>query len=315
MPARVMTNADFEKSLDTSDEWIRTRTGIRERRIASNGENTLTLAVAASRAALANAGLVPTDIDLIIVATSTPYVPIPATACYVQERLGCGPTGAFDIQAACSGFVYAFVNGVLLLGSGRYQNVLVIGAETMSSVTDYQDRSMCVLLGDGAAAAVLSRADNDISGMYDYALGADGRGAPMLWLPAGGSLEPASLKTVNERLHYLKMNGREVYKFAVTRMREVISETLERTGLRVEDLALIVPHQSNLRILESVAEKLGIPMSKVAVNIDRYGNTSAASVPLALEEAYRAGRVRRGDWVLLAGFGAGYTWASALIRL
>ncbi len=314
LPDRVMTNADFEKTLDTSDEWIRTRTGIRERRIAGDGENTLTLALSASQRALDDAGLAPADLDLIIVATSTPFVPIPATACYLQNKLGCGHTGAFDVQAACSGFVYALVTGAYLLSSGQYHHVLVLGAETMSSVTDFEDRSLCVLLGDGASAAILSQADNDVSGMYDHCLGSDGGGAPMLWVPAGGSMEPASTKTVNERLHYLKMNGREVYKFAVVKMREVIEETAARARISIDDLTLIVPHQSNLRIIESVSEKLGIPMRKMAVNIEKYGNTSAASVPLALEEACRAGRVSRGDWILLAGFGAGYTWASALLR-
>lgn len=315
LPDRVMTNADFEKMMDTTDEWIRTRSGICERRIAGEGENTLTLAAGAARKALANAKLTAADLDLIVVATSTPYVPIPATACYLQKELGCRSIGAFDVSAACSGFVYGLVSAAGIMNAGGLRHALVVGAETMSSITDFEDRGICVLLGDGAGAVVLSQADNEQSGVYDHILGCDGSGAPMLWMPAGGSLERPSIRTVNEKLHYLKMNGREVYKFAVVKMQEVVAETLARAGLTVDDLALIVPHQSNLRIIESVSNRLGIPMSKMAVNIDRCGNTSAASIPLALDDAFRAGRVKKGDWILLAGFGAGYTWASALLRL
>jgi 3-oxoacyl-[acyl-carrier-protein] synthase III len=315
LPERVMTNADFEQLVDTSDEWIRTRTGIRERRIADEDQDTLTLSVDASRKALADAGLSAEDIDLIVVATSTPVVPMPATACFLQHELGCRHVGAFDLQAACSGFVYAFVNAAHMMLSGRYRHVLVVGAETMSRVTDFDDRGTCILLGDGAGAMILSPPDNPVSGLYDYCLHADGSGAPMIWVPAGGSREPASQRTVNERLHYLKMKGREVYRFAVTRMQEVITDTMERAGITVEDIGLIVPHQSNLRIIESAAEKLGLAPEKLAINIERYGNTSAASIPLALEEARRAGRIKDGDWVMLAGFGAGLTWGSALLRV
>lgn len=315
LPERVMTNADFEKSLDTSDEWIRTRTGISERHLVSEGENTLTMALDASRRALDDAKLAPDDIDLIIVATSTPYVTLPATACYLQKELGCRQIGAFDVAAACSGFVYGLNSAAGLMAAAGYKHALIVGAETMSSINDFDDRTICVLLGDGAGAVVLSQADNDTSGLYDFCLGSNGEGATQLWVPGGGSMAPASTKTVNEKLHYLKMNGREVYKFAVVRMQQVVAETMERAGLTPDDLALIVPHQSNLRIIESVSTKLGIPMSKMAVNIDRCGNTSAASIPLALDEAYRAGRIKKGDWILLAGFGAGYTWASALIRM
>jgi 3-oxoacyl-[acyl-carrier-protein] synthase-3 len=315
VPERVMTNADFEKTLDTSDEWIRTRTGIQERRIAADGENTLTLAVQASREALANAGLSAGDLDLIVVATCTPALPLPATACLLQHELGCGQIPAFDLQAACSGFVYALVTAACLLEPGRYRNVLVVGAETMSRITDFEDRAICVLLGDGAGAVVVSPADNELSGLYDHALGADGGGAYLIWVPAGGSAEPASTKSVNERLHYMRMKGREVYKFAVTQMQEVIVSTLERSGLSAHDLALVIPHQSNLRIMESARARLELPLEKMAVNIDRYGNTSAASIPMALSEAWQSGRIKRGDWVLLAGFGAGLTWGSALLRL
>lgn len=314
LPERVMTNADFEKLVDTTDEWIRTRSGIRERHIAGEGENTLTLGAAAVRKALDNAGLTAADLDLVVVATSTPYVPLPATACYLQKELGCRNIGAFDVSAACSGFVYGLVSAAGIMGAGALRHALVVGAETMSSITDFEDRGICVLLGDGAGAVVLSQADNEQSGLYESILGSDGSGAPMLWIPAGGSLERPSARTINEKMHYLKMNGREVYKFAVVKMQEVVAETVARAGLTVDDLALIVPHQSNLRIIESVSNRLKIPMSKMAVNIDRCGNTSAASIPLALDDAFRAGRVKKGDWILLAGFGAGYTWASALLR-
>ncbi|HOA74074.1 MAG TPA: beta-ketoacyl-ACP synthase III [Phycisphaerae bacterium] len=315
LPARVVTNADFEKRLDTSDEWIRTRSGIRERRFVEPGQNTLTLAVGAARAALENAGMSAQDLDLIVVATCTPAYPLPSTACFLQAELGCRHIPAFDMSAACSGFVYGLVTAVSLQQTGHYRNVLVVGAETMSAITDFEDRSTCVLLGDGAGAAILGPADNDVSGLYDQALGADGTGAKLIWIAAGGSAEPASEKTVNERLHYMKMKGREVYKFAVTKMQEVLAAAVERAGISIHDVKLVVPHQSNLRIIESAAEKLGLPEDKVAVNIDRYGNTSAASIPLALDEAWRAGRVSRGDWVLLAGFGGGLTWGTALLRL
>lgn len=315
LPARVVTNADFEKTLDTSDEWIRTRSGIRERRFVEPGENTLTLSTTAARTALASAKMTPADLDLIVVATCTPAYPLPATACFLQAELGCRHIPAFDLSAACSGFVYGLVSGACLMHGGGYRNILVIGAETMSSITDFEDRTTCVLLGDGAGAVIITPADNDTSGLYDQALGADGGGAKLIWVAAGGSAEPTSAKSVNERLHYMKMKGREVYKFAVTKMQEVLASTLKRTGLSVDDLKLVIPHQSNLRIIESAAERLGLPESKVAVNIDRYGNTSAASIPLALEEAWRIGQVGPGDWVLLAGFGGGLTWGTALLRL
>jgi 3-oxoacyl-[acyl-carrier-protein] synthase-3 len=314
-PDRVMTNADFEKTLDTSDEWIRTRTGIRERRICGPGEDTLTLARAASQQALDDAGLTPADLDLIVVATCTPVAPLPSTACFLQHELGCRQIPAFDVAAACTGFMYALVTAVNYLAAGQYRNVLVVGAETMSAITDFQDRGTCILLGDGAGAALVSSTQNGTSGVYDICLGADGSGAQMIWVPAGGSREPATNRTVSERLHFLKMRGREVYKFAVTKMQQVIVEALERTGLEPADLAMVIPHQSNLRIIESAAEKLGLPPEKVAVNIDRFGNTSAASIPLALDEARRTGRIKGGDWIILAGFGAGLTWGSVLIRL
>ncbi|HSW46687.1 MAG TPA: beta-ketoacyl-ACP synthase III [Phycisphaerae bacterium] len=315
LPGKIMTNADFEKYLDTSDEWITTRTGIKERRICQNGENTLTLALHASQKAMAHAKVSPTDIDLIVLATSTPAYPIPATACFLQHALGCRPVPAFDLAAACSGFVYAFVSAMSMMTFGQYRHALVVGAEAMSSVTDYQDRSICVILGDGAGAVVLGPATDSVSGVYDHLLAADGSGAELIYVPAGGSAEPSSTEAVLAGKHYLKMRGREVYRFAVTKMVEVIQGAVDRAGIQLKDVALIIPHQSNARIIESAMEKLSLPMDRVAMNIDRLGNTSAASIPLALDEAISNGRVRKGDWVLMAGFGGGLTWGSVLVRL
>ncbi len=314
-PDRVVTNDDFAKILDTSDEWIRTRTGIRERRFVGENENSLTLATTAAKRAIEDAGLTPQDIDLIVFATSTPAYPLPSTGCCLQHALGCRHIPAFDMSAACAGFVYAFVTGACMMKAGGYRHALVVGSEAMSAITDFQDRGTCVILADGAGAAVLGPTDNQVSGLYEHMLGANGSGAKLIYVPAGGSAMPATVKTVEAGQHYLKMNGREVYKFAVTKMQEILIETTRRAGLTVDDLAYVVPHQSNLRIIESAAEKMGLSMDKIAVNIDRYGNTSAASIPMALEEAWRAGRVKTGDWVLMAGFGAGLTWGSALVRL
>jgi len=301
VPDAVRSNADLSETCDTTDEWIRSRTGISERRIVGPGENTLTMAVKAARAALDDAKLEPKDIDLIIVATCTPAVQLPATSCFVQHELGCRQIPAFDLAAACSGF--------------QYRNVLVIGADAMSTVTDLTDRGVCILLGDGAGAVVMSASDNDDSGVYNHTIGSDGSGAEMIWVPGGGSMTPASHDTVEGRLHYMKMRGREVFKFAVIKMREVIESSVEAAGLNMDDIALIIPHQSNQRIIESVASRLKVPAEKFAVNIDRFGNTSGASIPIALEEAWRDGRVKRGDWVILAAVGAGLTWGSLLMRL
>ncbi len=315
LPGKVMTNDDFAKYLDTSDEWIHTRTGIRERRICANGENTKTLAIEAARKALQQAQLTSADVDLLVVATCTPAHPVPATACFVQHALGCRHIPAFDVAAACSGFIYAFSAAASMMTTTRYKYALVIGSEAMSSITDFQDRGICVILGDGAGAAILGPADDSVSGIYDQFLAADGSGAELIFVPAGGSAERPTKESVEAGRHFLKMRGREVYKFAVTKMQEVIQGAVDRAGLTVDDLALIIPHQSNARIIESAAEKLGVPMSRVAMNINKYGNTSAASIPLALEEAINGQRVKKGDWVLMAGFGGGLTWGSILVRL
>jgi 3-oxoacyl-[acyl-carrier-protein] synthase-3 len=315
LPARVITNAELAQRVDTSNEWIVQRTGIRERRQIAPGEATLALATNASRAALADAHVTPADIDLIIVATVTPERPLPSTACLLQAELGCRWVPAYDIAAACSGFVYALNQGAQYLVNGLAETVLVVGAESLTTVTDPLDRQTCILFGDAGGAAVLRRAATTDCGFLALCLGADGERGKLIHIPAGGSREPASLRSVNERLHFMRMQGREVYKFAVTQMQAIIEQTCADAGVRIDDLALLIPHQSNLRIIESACERAGVPMEKVAVNIDRLGNTSSASVAVALDEARRAARIKRGDLVLLMAFGAGLTWGSTLLRL
>lgn len=316
VPDKVLDNQYFVDRLNTTDEWIRERTGILERRVVGENESTATLATAAARQALAEAKLTPGDLDMIIVATITPEYVFPSTACCVQRDLDAPPLAAIDIEAACSGFIYALVMGTFMIQGGHYRHVLAIGAETMSRATDYEDRGTCILFGDGAGAAILA-ATPDASGpaLLHNSLHADGRGAMILSIPAGGSKLPTSQMTVDERLHYVKMQGREVYKLAVKRNFEIVDAVFKETGLRPEDLALVIPHQSNLRIIESARERLGLPKDRVFVNIDRYGNTSAASVPVAFHECRQSGRIKSGDLVLLVSFGAGFTWASALLRL
>ncbi len=315
IPDVVLTNADFEKRVDTSDEWIVTRTGIRERRIVTDGQSTLTLAVEASQDALRNAGLTAQDIDLIVCATITPECPFPATACFLQESLGARKVPAFDLSAACSGFLYALDTAAHMVHQGTYRHALVVGVECMSRFTDYEDRATSILFGDGAGAVVIGRGRNGSQGIYHCLLGADGSGAATICCPAGGARLPASEQTVKERQHFLKMRGREVYKFAVSKMQEVIEGAMRSQNLGPGDLAIIIPHQSNLRIIESATERLGLPPEKVYINIDRYGNTSAASVPVALDEVMKDGKIKPGDWLLLVAFGAGLTWASILIKV
>lgn len=316
LPDKVLTNQFFIDRLDTTDEWIRDRTGILERRVVSEGESTATLATQAAKLALEDARLTPADLDMIIVATITPECFFPSTACFVQQALKAPPIPSFDLAAACSGFIYAFMNATFLLQGGYHKNILIIGAETMSRITDYEDRATCILFGDGAGAAVLSASqDPNGPGVLHYKLHAEGSGTTMLTVPAGGSRVPASIMTVNERLHYIKMQGREVYKLAVKRNFELIDETLSEAGISPEDIAIVIPHQSNLRIIESARLRLGLPTERVFTNIQRYGNTSAASIPLGLDECRRSGRIKTGDLVLLVSFGAGLTWGSSLIRI
>ena len=310
IPERVLTNADLEKMVDTSDEWIRERTGIKERRITQ--EPLSRLAFTAARDALERAGVEAGEIKIIIVTTFTGDHPLPATACILQEMLNAGTVPAFDLSAACSGFLYglAVAQGM----AERYSPMLIVSGERLSAVTDYQDRSTCVLFGDGAGAVVVDGRSEEGHELLDIIIRADGSGWKEIVIPAGGSAQPASETTVRDRLHYMRMNGREVFKNAVKRMEEVIREILERNNLRIEDVDLIVPHQANARIIKTLCERLKVPAEKTFINIDRYGNTSAASIPIALYEAEKEGRIRKGSLVVASSFGAGYTWGSALFR-
>ncbi|MBS0166609.1 MAG: ketoacyl-ACP synthase III [Nitrospira sp.] len=311
-PAKVLTNADLEQMVATSDEWIRERTGIRERRLAATGEACSDLAVQAGKRALDSAGLAATDLDMILVATCTGDYPLPATACLVQHQLGATKAAACDLSAACCGFVYALSVADAYVKSGL-RHVLVIGAEVMSAITDWTDRNTCVLFGDGAGAVVVSASDGD-HGILSTHLRSDGTLCELIMVPGGGSRTPLSEKVVEERLQYIKMKGNETFKVAVRTLEEIARTTLSVHNLRVEDVDLYVPHQANIRILKAVIERLDFPIEKVLLNVDRYGNTSAASIPIALDEAVREGRVQAGSLVMLGAFGAGLTWASAVIR-
>jgi 3-oxoacyl-[acyl-carrier-protein] synthase-3 len=314
-PTRIVTNEELSKTVDTTDEWIRTRSGIRERRIAAADETTSDMAVHAARAALADAKVTAADIDLLIIATATPDAPLPSTACYVQHKLGIPDHATcFDISAACSGFLYALEIAFGQLLTGRYTRALIVGAEKLSSVTDWTDRTTCVLFGDAAGAAVLHKVEQTGIGILGSDLGADGEFADNLYISAGGSRRPADAKSVEERAHCIRMNGREVFKSAVRVMETVAREMLEQHHLTPDQINLVIPHQANIRIIESLAGSLKIPMERVYVNLDRFGNTSSASIPLALDEARRAGRIKPGDLTLLVAFGAGLTYGSTLIR-
>ncbi|OLE38808.1 MAG: 3-oxoacyl-ACP synthase [Candidatus Rokubacteria bacterium 13_1_20CM_2_70_7] len=312
-PKRILTNADLEKMVETSDEWIVQRSGIRERRIADDTEASSDLAVKAAQQALERANLVPEDIDFIVVGTTTPDMFFPTTANMVQHRLGCRQAGSVDVLAACAGSVYSLAVGSQFIQTGKYRRVLCIGAETLSKITDFTDRGTCVLLADAAGAAVLEASD-DGSGLLDVDLYSDGRYWELLYMPGGGSRHPATPETVAARMHYAKMKGAEVFKVAVRMFGECATKILERHGLTARDIDLFIPHQANLRIIEAAVKRVGLPMDKVFVNIDRYGNTGAASVYVALEEAVSAGRLKRGDLLLLAAFGGGFAWGAALVR-
>ncbi len=315
VPAQVVTNAELSKTVDTSDEWIRTRSGIRERHIAPPEQATSDLAVEAANAAMEDAGIGPQDVDLIIVATMSPDMAFPSTACLVQNKIGAGHVAAFDITAACSGFLYALETGTRMMQSGNYRHALIIGAEKMSSLMDWEDRGTCVLFGDGAGAVVLGTSDQPGVGVIDSILRADGERPTLLYMPAGGSARPASAETVANREHFLKMNGKEIFKVAVRDMGKVALDLLEKVGLSPDEVACFIPHQANIRIIESMVARMGVPMDKFLVNIDQFGNTSAASIPLALEQARRTGKVKAGDYVLMAAFGAGLTWGASLVKL
>ena len=314
VPERVLTNAELAVRVDTSDEWIVSRTGIRERRIAAEGECTSHMATNAARKALEQAGLDAADIELIIVATITPDTPTPATACYVQQALGANRAVAFDISAACSGFVYAMKISKRLISDGAFKNALIIGAEKLSAVTNWEDRTTCVLFGDGAGAAVLRQASPDEGSILATEMGTDGTLTHLLNIPGGGSACPITAANVNDHLFTLTMMGKEVFKHAVTRMKEAAEKVIERAGLQPEDIACVIPHQANLRIIDAIADRLAVPNERVFVNLDKYGNTSAAAVAIALDEAARGGSFKRGEHIVLVVFGAGLTWAAAAIR-
>ncbi|MDD3987991.1 MAG: ketoacyl-ACP synthase III [Candidatus Omnitrophica bacterium] len=312
LPDKVLTNHDLEKLVDTTDEWIITRTGIKERRIASDNEAVSDLAIKAAREALEDAKLAPQDLDLIILATVTGDMPFPSTASIVQNALSAKHAAALDISAACAGFVYALSIAQQFIGSGTYKNALVIGAEKLSAVTDWKDRNTCVLLGDGAGACVVSEVKE--GGILSTYLGCDGSNMELLNMPAGGSRMPASHETVDSRMHYLKMRGNELFKIAVKSMTMAAEKVLEQAGLTFRDVDLIVPHQANSRIILAVAKKLGIPEDKIYLNIEKYGNMSSASTVTALVEAVKEGRVKKGDIVLLDAFGAGLVWGACIIK-
>lgn len=313
VPQRVLKNGELSELVDTSDEWIRTRTGIRERHLAEDGETTADMAVQAARQALEVARFSPSKVELIIVATVTPDHLFPSTACMVQDMLGATHAAAFDLSAGCTGFVYGLSVAANMLSSGAYRTALVIGAETLSLITDWTDRATCVLFGDGAGAVVLQSGENE-GGVLASSLGSDGSGGDLLRLPAGGSRIPTSQRTLDERLHFIQMKGREVFRFAVKVMREATCEVLEKAGHALDDLTLLIPHQANQRIIEAAARSLDLPLEMVYSNVEWYGNTSAASIPIALSEAAERGRIQTGDLVVCVGFGAGLTWGAAAIR-
>ena len=314
VPPRVLTNADLEKMVETTDEWILQRTGIRERHIADPGMATSDLATMAGREAIKRAGLTPDDIDVIIVGTVTPDMLFPSTACLVQAKLGASKAWGFDLSAACSAFTYALTVGNTIVASGGATHALVIGADVMSSIIDYTDRATCVLFGDGAGAVVLGPSSDDSVGILDYHHMIDGNGGPALCMPAGGSKMPASHDTVDQRLHYVKQDGQTVFKFAVRNTGEICERLLTRNNLTGDDLDLFVSHQANKRIIMSAAEKIGMPPEKVIINIDQFGNTTAGTIPLALNTAVETGKLKKGHLILLTSVGAGFTVGSVLVR-
>jgi 3-oxoacyl-[acyl-carrier-protein] synthase-3 len=314
-PDRILTNEDLSKMVDTSDEWIRARSGIRERRIAAPNEATSDLAIKAAGRALENSKVPASEIDLVVVATVTPDHLMPSTACIVQHKLGIPTTAAcFDVNAACSGFIYALDTACAMLGSGRYRKALVIGAEKLSCVVDWQDRGTCLLFGDGAGAVVIGVEDAPGIGLLGTRLGALGEDTDLLYIPSGGSRLPTSAESIARGDQFIKMKGQEVFKLAVRVMEEAARDILEQHGLAAHQIDLVIPHQANLRIIDAIAQYLELPVDRFFVNVDRYGNTSAASIPIAMDEARRTGRIKKGDLTLLVAFGAGLTYGSALIR-
>jgi 3-oxoacyl-[acyl-carrier-protein] synthase-3 len=313
VPPRVMTNDDLSKFVETNDEWIRTRTGIRERHVVEKGMATSHMATEAAKCVLQQTKTDAADIDLIVVASVTPDMFFPATACLVQDRIGAKKAWGFDLSAACSGFAYALTVGAQFVGAGSHKKALVIGSDTMTSILNYQDRATCVLFGDGAGAALIEPAGQN-EGILDFEHDVDGSGGQFLFMPGGGSLNPSSAETVEKKMHYVHQEGSQVFKYAVRRMAELAVHLVERNGFKSEDVALVVPHQANLRIIKAMQERLGVEDSKVMVNIDRYGNTTAATIPLGLRDAVAEGRLKKGDLVLILTVGAGYTTGGILLR-
>ena len=314
VPERILTNADLEKIVATSDQWITERTGMKERRIAAPGEAASDIAVVACEKALAEAKVKPEDLDLIIVGTVTGDMLFPSTACVLQQRLGAPRAAAFDVSAGCTGFIYAMSVARQFIAAGAYRTVMVVGVEVLSKITDWTDRSTCVLFGDGAGAAVLKADTAPDTGILATYLAADGSGGKHLYMPAGGSRLPASVETVQQRLHTCKMNGNAIFKVAVRSMADAVRNLLRQTGLKLDDITLLIPHQANLRIIEATTKLLKFPSERVLVNIQKYGNTSSATTIVALDEARRAGRVHPGDVVMIVAFGAGLTWGGVVIR-
>lgn len=312
-PERVLTNFDLEKMVETTDEWIVSRTGIRERRICSQEEASSDLAYEAAKKALAKANISAEQLDMIIVATVTPDMMFPSTACILQDKLGATKAAALDVSAACTGFLYGITTATQFIANGMYKYVLVVGVETLSKITNYKDRNTCVLFGDGAGAAVLGEVQEGY-GFQSFELGSDGSGGPLLCQPAGGSRIPATSESVEQNLHYLSMAGGEVFKFAVRVMNSATEAVLAKAGLEKDAIDLLVPHQANKRIIDSAVQRFGLSEEKVAINLDRYGNMSSASIPVALDEAVEAGRVKAGDNVILVGFGGGLTWGATLLK-
>jgi 3-oxoacyl-[acyl-carrier-protein] synthase-3 len=314
VPPRLLTNKDLEKMVETSDEWIYSRVGIRERHIVEEGMATSDMAVEAAKRCLESRGIVATDVEAIIVATVTPDMLFPATACLVQDKLGAKGAWGFDLSAACSGFVYALQMGTKLVESGAHSKVLVIGADTMSSIIDYTDRTTCVLFGDGAGAVLIEPAEDGEIGMIDFTHEIDGSGGHALNMPGGGSLHPSTAETVEKKMHYVHQDGQAVYKFAVRKMVEASEKVLTRNDVSVAELGCFIPHQANKRIITSSAERMGMPLEKVIINIDRYGNTTAGTIPLAMGTGVEEGRLHKGDLVLIASVGAGFTVGATLLR-
>jgi 3-oxoacyl-[acyl-carrier-protein] synthase III len=313
VPEKILSNADLEKLVNTNDEWIRTRTGINERRIMEDGACS-DMGAKAALAALANRGMRPEEVECIIVATVTPDYFFPSTACLIQQKIGATTAWGFDLSGACSGFLFAMVTAQQFVESGRHRNVLVVGTDKMSAITDYTDRNTCILFGDAAGAVIVEATEEDGYGMLDAIVRCDGEGKDALYMRAGGSAVPASLETVEKRLHYIYQDGKSVFKVAVVKMADVSAEIVERNGLTGAEIDWLVPHQANLRIIDATADRMGLDRSKVMINIDRYGNTTAATIPLCLSEWWLNGKLRHGHRVVMASFGAGYTWGSILLR-